>query len=108
MHADAPRAVAVASNKKQNSLSYQYVAAVVSYPASYPTKASQMYSIFVEVAYAGYDSEQVRYEQLEVNLVSIREAGLYDGETNAPLLRTDPRLSLGDDISIISFTKSGY
>ena len=102
-HADAPRATS--SNKKQTSLKSQYIEAVISYPSKYPSKPSQMYSIYTEVAYATYN-ESSRYEQLEINLVSIYEAGLYSvHETNMPLIRTDPRLTLGDDISLISFTK---
>ena len=105
-HADAPRT----SNRRQRSLCFQYIPAVVSYPPAYPTKASQLYSIFVEIPYAGQsESEQARYEMLEINLEKLRESGVYDAhDTNPPLIKTDPSLTLGDEISIITFTSSGY
>ena len=108
-HADCPRATS-SSNKKQTSLSHQYIEAVIAYPSKYPSKVSQIYSIYAEVEYsASKDSEQSFYEPLEINLESIRAANLYSvHEKNTPLMREDPRVVLGDDISIISFTRSGY
>ncbi|KAJ1467031.1 hypothetical protein T484DRAFT_1859938 [Baffinella frigidus] len=66
-HADAPRMTS--GNRKHNSPYCHYIPAVVSYPSTYPTKMAQLYSIFVEVAYSMRgDSEQVRYEMMEINL----------------------------------------
>ena len=95
---------ASASNRKQTSLQFQYVEAVITYPGQYPTQISQIYSIFAEIEYsASRESEQTFFELLELNLESIRAAGMYNvHETNRPLMKD--LSELGDDISIITFT----
>ena len=106
-HADAPR---VCSNPAQTGVCNMYVCAVVSYPSSYPTKLSQVSSIFVEIAYSSRSSgEQARYEKMEINLNVLRENGMYfKHATHDPLYLNDPRIDHGDAVSIVSFTTSGY
>lgn len=69
-----------------------------------------MRSMFVEIAYGvAAGSDQVRYEIMEINLDDLRSRGSYTYDPSTPpLLRNDPRLSLGNNVSIVSFTSSGY
>jgi hypothetical protein len=107
-HCDAPRVTS--GNRNHNSPYCHYIPAVISYPGVYPTKTSQLYSLFVEVAYAGRsDTEQTRYEMMEINLELLREQGLYTAhETHTPLSHCDPRITFGDEIAVVSFTSNGY
>lgn len=80
----------------------------MSYPSTYATKASQLYSIFVDIAYSGR-TEQTRYEMMEINLEVLREKGLYNAHaTHPPLSHTDPTVEFGDEVTLVGFTSNGY
>jgi hypothetical protein len=106
-HADAPRMTS--GNRNHNSPLCHYIPAVVSYPPAYPKKASQLISIFVEVAYSGrLDSETTHYELLEINLDALREQGMYDAHsTHPPLSALDPQIEFGDEVTTVGFTSNG-
>jgi hypothetical protein len=107
-HADC---LSVGTNSSQMLKERMYVKAVLSYPSFYPTKSSHHTSIFIEIAYAGSKgSGQTSYHSMEVNLEALRDANMYSGPmpdgrmSPPPICIIDPRLFLGDDVSIITFT----
>jgi len=103
--------LSVGTNSSQILKERMYVKGVLSYPSFYPTKASHHTSIFIEIAYAGSKgSGQTSYHSMEVNLEALRDANMYSGPmpdgrmSPPPICIIDPRLFLGDDVSIITFT----
>ena len=89
-----------------------YVSSALSYPHSYPKKAEQYESIFVEVAHGDSAADQLTYVKLEINLPALHNANMYSQDTrdglnaptpyNPPLTMADPRLK-DPNMTIVDF-----